>query len=131
MIRLFIDGGSNPKKQRSSIGILVIDNGKQTQIGQKLPDYVDNHQAEYLALVRSLEWLLEEGQTEQLILCHSDSKMLVDAVNKHYTSNDKYKSLLEELLSLLQHFSNFHLKWISEKENRGAHELAKQALYSK
>ncbi|APZ48706.1 hypothetical protein BW721_02910 [Jeotgalibaca sp. PTS2502] len=131
MIRLFIDGGSNPKKQCSSIGILLINNGRQTQIGQKLANYVDNHQAEYLALIKSLELLIENELTEQLILCHSDSKMLVDAVNKHYTSNDKYKYLLEKLLSLLQHFSNFHLKWISEKENRGAHELAKQALYSK
>ena len=57
--------------------------------------------------------------------------MLVDAIDKHYTSNDKYKDLLEDLFTLLQQFSNFHLKWISENENRGAHELAKQALYSK
>ncbi|AZP05473.1 ribonuclease HI family protein [Jeotgalibaca ciconiae] len=130
MIRVFVDGASNPNKENSSVGVLIIEDGKQTQIGKKLDGFHENHQTEYFAFLYALELLLKDHKNDQLVLCHSDSKMLVDAVNKRFTSNDKYKELLSRSLELVSRFSDFHIKWVPEKNNKGAHQLAKNALYS-
>lgn len=129
MLRTYIDGASNPRVRQAAVGILLLEDGQQRQIGEQLEAFCDNHEAELLALKRLLELLLEDGKFEDTILCHSDSKMLVNAVHKRYSKS--YDSTLQEVLSLLDRFPNLYLKWIPEKENRGADQLARNALMKK
>ncbi|WP_062532320.1 ribonuclease HI family protein [Jeotgalibaca dankookensis] len=128
MIRIFIDGAANPKKQQSGIGAVLIDNGQQLQLSKSLTDYYDNHETELIALQYVLDYLLESNKQDELIFCHSDSKMLVDAVNKRYSRKENHMKHLNLILTSLKKFSQFYLKWVPERDNRGADQLARVAL---
>lgn len=129
MLRTYIDGASNPKTRQSAVGILILEEGQQEQIGEQLAEFLNNHEAELAALHRLLELLLEAGKEEDTILCHSDSKMLVNAVHKRYSKS--HDSHLQQVLQLLSRFPHFYLKWVPEKDNRGADQLARNALQKK
>lgn len=128
MLRTFIDGAANPETRRSAIGVLLVEDGVQTQLAEPLPTFYDNHEAEFLALQFLLELLLREGKEAETIFCHSDSKMLVDAVHKRYSKKESHDRHLQEVLPLLERFPHFYLKWVPEKYNRGADQLARSAL---
>ncbi|MDE1547876.1 ribonuclease HI family protein [Jeotgalibaca caeni] len=129
MLRVYIDGASNPLTKTAAIGILMIEEGNQTQISEPLPLYYDNHEAEFLALHVLLERLVKENKQEQLILCHSDSKILVDSIEKRYTKKENHRMILEKCLELLRNFPQFHLQWVPDKQNKGADQLARRSLY--
>lgn len=131
MIKMFIDGSANPKKNISGIGILMIESKEQMQISEKLAGDYDNHEAEILALQYALNYLLEQNKENDVILCHSDSKMLVDAIEKRYSRKDKHRVLLDHVFEQLENFSQFYLKWIPEKENSGADHLARKGMNKK
>lgn len=131
MIKVFIDGSANPKKQLASIGIIIIESGKQQQLGKKLDEYVDNHEAEFLALDFALDYLLHGQKQSELIICHSDSKMLVDAVNKKYSRKNEHAKHLNGILEKLVRFPQFYLKWVPDKENKGADNVARKAMNQK
>ena len=128
MFKVFTDGAANPTQRTSGLGILIIHHGEQFQISIPLDKYHDNHETEILAFKEALQYLLNQNVKHELILCHSDSKMLVDAVNKKYSKKESHQLLLKDVFFLLQKFTNLHLKWIPEKENKGADHLAKAAL---
>lgn len=128
MIRMYVDGSANPKRLLSGIGVLLIEGGQQTQLSEKLEGYYDNHEAEFKALQRGLNYLLAEGKQNEVIFCHSDSKMLVEAIEKRYSRKENHASHLKAVLSTLTQFPQFYLKWIPEKENKGADNLARAAM---
>lgn len=131
MLRIYIDGASNPQKQSSAIGILILEAGKQRQISEKLPSFLDNHETEFYALEYLLSLLLEEGRQGEVILCHSDSKAIVDAIEKRYAKKESHRERLDRCLLLLKEFKQFYLNWIPERDNRGADSLARNSLYKK
>ncbi|MGP6139699.1 ribonuclease HI family protein [Jeotgalibaca sp. A127] len=128
MIRMYIDGAANPKKKISGIGIVIIESGKQVQLSEKLETYFDNHEAELIALQYALDYLLSKKKQNEVIFCHSDSKMLVDAIEKKYSRKESHVRHLSEILRTLKQFPQFYLKWVPEKENKGADRLARNAL---
>src|SRR5699024_1002571 len=131
MIKMFIDGAANPKKDISGIGILIIESKQQTQISEKLNSDYDNHETEILALHYALDYLLKTNKEKDVILCHSDSKMLVDAVEKRYSRKENHLALLQSIFKQLEGFPHFYLKWIPEKENSGADQLARKGMNKK
>lgn len=131
MLRIYIDGASNPQKQSSAIGILIIENGKQRQISEKLTIFLDNHETEFFALEYLLSLLLREKKQGEVVLCHSDSKTIVDAIEKRYAKKDTHHERLKRCLQLLKEFNQFYLNWIPERDNKGADSLARNALYKK
>lgn len=128
MYRVFIDGAANPTQKTSGVGILIVHQGKQIQISTPLEEYHDNHETEMIAFFEVLHYLLDQKITEELILCHTDSKMLITAIEKKYSKKENHRLLLKKILPLLNEFPNFHLKWIPETENKGADHLSKAAL---
>lgn len=131
MIKIFIDGSANPKRKISGIGILLIKSKEQIQISEKLVGVFDNHEAEILALHYALDYLLKQNKENELIFCHSDSKMLVDAVEKRYSRKGKHQLHLQTVFKQLENFSQFYLKWIPEKDNNGADQLARKGMNRK
>lgn len=129
MIKLFVDGAATGKEGYAAIGILVVENGVQEQIGLPLEARMDNHQAEFEALLYGLRYLKKHSKQDQLVFCYTDSKLVAESIRKKYTKKAEHKLLLEETLQDLAAFTNFYLEWIPEKENKGADNLAKKALY--
>ena len=129
MIKLFVDGAAIGRQGYAAIGILIVEDGVQEQIGLPLEDRMDNHRAEFEALLYGLRHLKAKNKQGQLVFCYTDSKLVAESIRKKYTKKAEHKLLLEEALRELPAFTNFYLEWIPEKENKGADNLAKKALY--
>ena len=129
MIKLFVDGAATGNEGYAAIGILIVEDGVQEQIGLPLEDRMDNHRAEFEALLYGLRHLKKHSKQDQLVFCYTDSKLVADSIRKKYTKKVEHKLLLEETLQDLAALTNFYLEWIPEKENKGADNLAKNALY--
>lgn len=129
MIKLYVDGAATGKEGFAAIGILIVEDGIQEQLGLPLEARMDNHRAEFEALLYGVRHLKAHNKQDQLVFCYTDSKLVAESIRKKYTKKAEHKLLLEAALRELAAFTNFYLEWIPEKENKGADNLAKNALH--
>lgn len=128
MLEVYIDAASAGNPGPSGIGIFIKGEGHQIQISEYIGE-TNNHIAEFTALVRGLEEALKLNSP--LISMRSDSKIVVSSVEKAYVKNDEFKPYLEKALQLIDQCDLFFIKWVSDKENRAADALARQAIQKK
>ena len=128
MIKVFTDAAVNGNPGDVGLGVLVLKDGEQLPFKISVEEKMDNHLAEFTAINWALGWLLEEGYQEELIFMHTDSKVTADAISKRYTKKESNRIILKEIQNKLKHFSQLFVKWIPESENKGADQLARQAL---
>ena len=128
MIKVFTDAAVNGNPGDVGLGVLVLKDGEQKPFKISVEEKMDNHLAEFTAINWALGWLLEEGYQEELIFMHTDSKVTADAISKRYTKKEANRIVLKEIQNKLKDFSQLFVKWIPESENRGADQLARQAL---
>ena len=128
MIKVFTDAAVNGNPGDVGLGVLVLKDGEQKPFKISVEEKMDNHLAEFTAIDWALGWLLEEGVQEELIFMHTDSKVTADAISKRYTKKEANRIVLKEIQNKLKDFSQLFVKWIPESENRGADQLARQAL---
>lgn len=131
MIKVFTDAAVNGNPGDVGLGVLVLKDGEQLPFKISVEEKMDNHLAEFTAIHWALEWLLKEGMQEELIFMHTDSKVAADAIAKNYTKKEANRLVLKEIHQTLKHFPQLFVKWIPESENRGADQLARQALQQK
>ena len=125
MIEVYIDGASAGNPGPSGAGIFIKNQG--INVFRSIPlGIMSNHEAEFMALIKSLEICLD--QSYSIVSVRSDSTAVVDAIEKQYVRNEKYRPLLEEALSLAEKFDLFFIKWIPSKENKNADQLARKAI---
>ena len=128
MIKVYTDAAVNGNPGDVGLGVLVLKDGEQIPFKIPVEEKMDNHLAEFTAIDWALGWLLEEGVQEELIFMHTDSKVTADAISKRYTKKESNRIILKEIQNKLKDFSQLFVKWIPESENRGADQLARQAL---
>lgn len=128
MIKVYTDAAVNGNPGDVGLGVLVLKDGEQKPFKISVEEKMDNHLAEFTAINWALGWLLEEGLQEELIFIHTDSKVTADAISKRYTKKEANRIVLKEIQNKLKDFSQLFVKWIPESENRGADQLARQAL---
>ena len=128
MIKVYTDAAVNGNPGDVGLGVLVLKDGEQKPFKISVGEKMDNHLAEFTAINWALGWLLEEGLQEELIFMHTDSKVTADAISKRYTKKEANRIVLKEIQNKLKGFSQLFVKWIPESENRGADQLARQAL---
>lgn len=128
MIKVYTDAAVNGNPGDVGLGVLVLKDGEQKPFKISVEEKMDNHLAEFTAINWALGWLLEEGLQEELIFMHTDSKVTADAISKRYTKKEANRIVLKEIQNKLKDFSQLFVKWIPESENRGADQLARQAL---
>ncbi|MGV3464421.1 MAG: reverse transcriptase-like protein [Heyndrickxia sp.] len=125
MIEVYIDGASAGDPGDSGAGIFIKANGNVERysipLGQK-----NNHEAEYIALIKSLEICIKNGF--KIISVRSDSKAVVQAVEKEFAKKEPYRTLLEEAMTLAKQLELFFIKWVPSSENKTADELARKAI---
>ncbi|RPA64960.1 reverse transcriptase-like protein [Aerococcus agrisoli] len=129
MLRIAIDGSVDGQFGAAGVGIVLVKNGQQTQLRQPLVGQMDNHEAEFRALLHLLTVLEDDDLQNEMIICQTDSKIVYDAVHKRHHKREPYQSLLKEILKHLDHFSLFTLNWVPDRENKGADNLARQAMH--
>ena len=128
MIKVYTDAAVNGNPGDVGLGVLVLKDGEQLPFKISVEEKMDNHLAEFTAINWALGWLLEEGLQEELIFMHTDSKVTADAISKRYTKKEANRIVFKEIQNKLKDFSQLFVKWIPESENRGADQLARQAL---
>lgn len=127
MLKVYIDASTKGNPGPSGGGILIVADQQQEQLSIPL-SFGSNHQAEFEVFLKTLEILKNRQMTEEIILCYSDSKVLVSTIDKNHTNNKDFLPYLEKIQSLLKDFSLLILQWVPESKNKGADNLARQAL---
>jgi ribonuclease HI len=125
MVHVYFDGASKGSPGNSAIGVFINNQGN-VQTFKDSVGLMSSHEAEWKAFIKALEICLECGYTQ--ILIHSDSKIIIDSVEKRYVKNDLFKNDLVISLGLIKKFEQFFLKWVPSKENK-ADPLAREALH--
>lgn len=125
MLEIYIDAATAGSPKVSAVGVFIRGEGQLIKWSEFV-GVMDNHVAEFTALVKGLELAAE--LTSDLVSIKSDSKVVVDAFEKEFIKNPLYKPLLDEALKLSKSFSYCFIKWIPDSQNRAAHDLAGTAL---
>ena len=128
MIRVRTDAAVNGNPGKVGIGIEILYKKQQFLFKESSDQLMDNHQAELWAIYRALLILQEKEWHHEVIFLNSDSKFAMMAIEKNYTKQVAYQEILKKVQGELQFFPQLFLEWIPEKENRGADQLARQAL---
>ena len=128
MIRVKTDAAVNGNPGKVGIGIEILYKKQQFLFKENSELLMDNHQAELWAIYRALIILQEKEWYQEMIFLNSDSKFAMMAIEKNYTKQIAYQDILKKVQEELQFFPQLFLEWIPEKENRGADQLARQAL---
>ena len=125
MIEVYIDGASAGNPGPSGAGIFINNNGVVERYSIPL-GLMDNHSAEYWALIKALEICLEKEF--RIVSFRTDSQAVNRAIEKEFVKNKAYAHLLEKILLLTDQFELFFMKWIPSSENKVADELARAAI---
>ena len=128
MIRVRTDAAVNGNPGKVGIGIEILYQKQQFLFKEYSDQLMDNHQAELWAIYRALMILQEKEWHHELIFLNSDSKFAMMAIEKNYTKQVAYQEILKKVQEERKKFPRLFLEWIPEKENRGADQLARQAL---
>ena len=128
MIRVKTDAAVNGNPGKVGIGIEILYKKQQFLFKENSELLMENHQAELWAIYRALIILQEKEWYQEMIFLNSDSKFAMMAIEKNYTKQIAYQDILKKVQEELQFFPQLFLEWIPEKENRGADQLARQAL---
>lgn len=128
MIRVKTDAAVNGNPGKVGIGIEILYQKQQFLFKENSELLMDNHQAELWAIYRALIILQEKEWYQEMIFLNSDSKFAMMAIEKNYTKQITYQDILKKVQEERKKFPQLFLEWIPEKENRGADQLARQAL---
>ncbi|MBD1223319.1 reverse transcriptase-like protein [Virgibacillus halodenitrificans] len=127
MILVYTDGAAKGDPGTSGAGIFI--KAGDNHFTYSIPlGILSNHEAEFHAVLQALKICRKEFPAA-ILSFRSDSKLVVDTIEKDYTKNTIYRSLLEQIKEEAKHFPHFFIKWIPEKQNANADKLARKALY--
>lgn len=127
MLRVYVDAASKGEEGPSAGGIVLLEDNNQKQIHLSLGG-CSNHEAEFRVFIYALELLIKYKKEKQTIIIYSDSRIVIDTFEKQYTKNEVFKQYLQTFQELAPIFSLLLIKWVPERQNKGADTLAKQAL---
>jgi ribonuclease HI len=83
-----------------------------------------NNVAEYTALAKALEWLVNNNFTSEKILIKSDSQLVVNQMNGTYKIKaKKIITLYKQVLLLKSKFQDIEIIWVPREQNKEADRL--------
>ncbi|HLQ39387.1 MAG TPA: ribonuclease HI family protein [Tetragenococcus sp.] len=127
MLKIHIDASTKGNPGPSGGGIIITEKQQQVQKAFAL-SILTNHQAEFAVFSYLLDFLIQQKFTEKTIIVYTDSQILVQTLEKNYSKNPEFQKYLCEIQEKLEAFPMLLVKWIPEKENKGADHLARQGL---
>lgn len=127
MLKIYVDAATKGNPGPSGGGIVILGDGINEQIQLPL-DICSNHEAEFKVFIEALILLIKRQRTNETILICSDSKIVVQSIEKKHAKNPLFKPYVLKFLELEPIFSLLIVQWIPENQNKGADTLARQAL---
>lgn len=128
MLKLYTDAATKGNPGPSGVGFIVSDDNEHRQIPIPLEKHYSNHEAEFIALVEGLKYILREFPKTTILQIYSDSKIVVSTVKKNYVKNTLFQPYLKQIQQLLTPYELYLINWIPDSKNKGADNLARQAL---
>ncbi|MBC1399608.1 ribonuclease HI family protein [Listeria fleischmannii] len=125
---VFVDGASSGNPGLSGAGVVL----KSDQIYEQhaLPiGILTNHEAEFIACKIGLELALTHNP--DFVRLYTDSKIVIDSVEKRYAKNPLFKPHLDAILQLAELVPLFYINYRNVSQNKKADELARQAIQLK
>jgi ribonuclease HI len=131
MIEVYTDGASKGNPGRASIGI-VIRKDNQTYTYKEEIGITTNNVAEYHALLKALNLLIQKQWSGENIRIYTDSELLYKQITGIYKVRSReLKSLYEKVSNLLKSFPSLEITWVPREANQRADRLANEALNEK
>ncbi len=127
MIQVYTDGATNVNTEKSGAGIYIKSGEKKLEYAVPLP-YMPNHEAEFHAIIEALK-ICKANFPGEILSFRTDSKVAAEVIDKGRTKNKQFLPLLEVIQSEAAEFPFLFIKWIPEKENGKADQLARAAIY--
>lgn len=131
MIRLYTDAAVNGNPGLAGVGLLIVKETDQHQMTIPLDGKWNNHHAEFKAVFLGLSWLIENHYTNEMTFCYTDSQIVAQSVEKKYVKDPVSQQYLKGILEMMAEFTMVTIEWIPERQNKGADNLARQALQKK
>lgn len=128
MLKIYSDAAVSQKNKCSGAGIVVVGENLYEQLSIPLPLILDNHLAELYAFHEAVKWTIDNDRTSEWTTFYTDSQLVAEAINKNYLKKNDYLAVFNSITVLLNQLSYYEVKWIPEKNNKGADNLAKQAI---
>jgi ribonuclease HI len=129
VLTIHTDGASRGNPGAAAFAYVLERNGQPPIEEAGCLGEMTNNQAEYTALVKALEHALELG-TEQRLLIHSDSELLVKQMRGEYrVKNEDLRDLYEQARALVSRFDGpVTFRHVRRHLNRRADALCNEAL---
>lgn len=127
MLKLYTDASTKGNPGPSGGGIVLIEDGQQTQLTHPLA-VMTNHEAEFAILDYALAYLLAQEKQEQTLFIYTDSKIVATSLEKNFAKNPEFMPYVRRISTKMKQFNTCFLEWIPESQNKGADHLARQAL---
>jgi ribonuclease HI len=127
LIEVYTDGASKGNPGLSGAGIYIKASGETFEYSFPLGT-LSNHEAEFMAVIKALE-VCRDSFPGEILSFRSDSQVVVDVVDNDHTKNKTFLPLLEKIREKASHFPFFFIKWIPEKQNKHADQLARKAIH--
>lgn len=133
-VRVFTDGatvGHNGKLGTvKEVGLgAVVEEVNRTKISIKMKGG-SNNEAEFLALIKAMEYCIEENINRAIFYC--DSRIIVNRANgsrpkKVKFQNERMDNFQNKVLELAEKFEYCNFEWIPREQNELADSLSKIA----
>ncbi|MEM3379811.1 MAG: ribonuclease HI [Fervidicoccaceae archaeon] len=92
-------------------------------------DDVSNNVAEYTALIRGLELIIESDLSEKDITIRGDSQLVIkQLIGKYRVKAPRLIPLYNKSINLLRNFKSYKIEWIPRENNEAADVLSRKAL---
>lgn len=132
MIYIEIDAACNGRPfGEAGLGILIRYQQQQIPLQQYVAGPVNNHQAEFLAAIAALQYIQQQNWQHETVVLKTDSQVLAQALERLSAKNTWQHAYLEQLTELIAPLPLFLVKQVSDRANKTADQLARQALYRK
>jgi len=118
----------------AAYGFVVYRDGARVHAGRGvvgagyLGDDVTNNVAEYTALVKALEWLVENGFAGEELVVRGDSQLVIRQLRGEYAvRSPRVAPLYSRVRELLRYFRSVKLEWVPRELNAEADSLSRAA----
>lgn len=96
--------------------------------GEPFSEDATNNVAEYTALAKALQWLIDNNFSSQKVEVKSDSQLVVNQLLGDYkVKARRIISLYKEVLLLKNRFQDIQITWIPRDKNKEADKLTNKA----
>lgn len=128
-VEIFTDGGSRNNPGDAGLGAYITRDGA---VLAELSEYLGkqtNNYAEYTAVIRALEWCLENGLSEESIAFKMDSKLVVEQVQGNWKVKEpRLMPLVVRVRELAARFPRVTFAHVRREFNKDADRLANEAM---